>query len=204
MNNIKNSYVVDAESGRQSGHAPSFRKKIADCRYVLQPKFCFSLCRPMEWSPVASLLLSGCPSAIPRFVVPVIVDPVKALLQRTMTHISEKSEKGVFPTSTDADASTSVANIGCVLWVVTSLIHALPCFVCASIPESVPNPTATATRRFPGKEICGKLGRFCPTRTNTKPPGMSITAIVDAFDYFQIPESAVADSDALHTWSIAY
>lgn len=85
----------------------------------------FSRC-PRVGVSIALLLRRRGPTTIGRFVVPVVVDPVKTVpVPRTIAHINIKSRE-VVPPLTNGDPPSTVARILLMLWVAAALAHRGP------------------------------------------------------------------------------
>lgn len=88
-------------------------------------------CQQSVVAPVVGLLFGGCPSAVIRRVVAVVVDAIKPSARRRITHVGIESCERFAPSVADADATRTVANEGRVFFAVAAAQHAAPCAVFA-------------------------------------------------------------------------
>lgn len=88
-------------------------------------------CQQPVVAPVVGLLLGGCPSAVLRRVVAVVVDAVKPSARRRITHVGMELGKGFTPAITDPDSASTIANEGRVFFAVAAAKHPTPCAVLA-------------------------------------------------------------------------
>lgn len=108
-------------------------------------------------SAVAALCFLVCPPAVAGFVVPVVVDPVEAVLWRwPLTHVSkEVAERGAPPIAY-VDAATAIERISLVLLIAAAGDHPGPGFVLGRVGLSVGydpiGPGASARFDFAGAE----------------------------------------------------
>ena len=78
-------------------------------------------------SAVAMLLAPRRPATIPRFIVPVVVDPVDRMIRaRSTAHIREERRERRTPALTDGNTSPAVTVEPIALWIQASLLQRLP------------------------------------------------------------------------------
>lgn len=94
---------------------------------------------------VATLFNCCCPAAVSRFIVAIVVYPLQAVRWRWLPpHIREKVVKRLLPSFAHFYASTAVVFVVGTLWVVTSLIHGVPCVVLLGVTHAM-SPTSIST-----------------------------------------------------------
>ena len=157
---------------------PGFHSVVTNSLYFLplnkRPRFAIDRDDSIRPS-IARLFKRQCPSYVPWFVVPVIVDTVKAVsARRSGPHITQKCFKGRFPDRIDLDAAFSIANT---VNISTALLHPFPGFVffCpdktvfgVSRNEQVMSKAAAATR-IPCRQTSSSYDALFPAIATTSP-----------------------------------
>lgn len=127
-------------------HAPIFANDFVIHRLVFQPKdfapfgdtfgFAAKFHQPIS-ARISALNFLRRPAAVPRFVVPVIVDPIDGKGGvRPPPHILEKQRERV-PSRIDRDSSPSVAAVVLVVWISATTPHFEPYSVLGKVPPAV-------------------------------------------------------------------
>ena len=80
-------------------------------------------------APVAPLLLPCGPPTILRAVIPIVIYPVKRRSIGLVRHVGYKVRKAISPPVTNPNPPSPIEAICCIVRVVTSTNHALPCAV---------------------------------------------------------------------------
>lgn len=120
---------------------------------------------------VVCLLDMGCPSAIRRLVVAIVVDPVDRVLRsRAFAHISQERSEGRSPLRTDGNTTSGVSSIKRLIFPfgIASLQHVLPDAVfsgsASAMRDERPRPgnttPTTATRRDSARQTFGWRNLF--------------------------------------------
>lgn len=86
---------------------------------------------------ISALLLLCGPPAVPRLVVPIIVDAVDGCLWRLRPHVSTEGFKVVQPSVAHTNSATTIASIVGIRRVIASGFHSLPCGVFTTVGHAV-------------------------------------------------------------------
>lgn len=132
-------------------------------------------------SRVQALFFWGCPSAVARLVVAVVVDSVNAVVLRwTRTHVGEKLRKRELPGGAYSNPSPAVVSVTDAARGITAFNHLVPDCMFWVVRHSVVDHhfrcvfaiKATATEGATFYEACSKRRADRTTRTLTSPPGV--------------------------------
>jgi hypothetical protein len=134
-----------------------------------------------------TLLLAACrPTAIARFVSPVVVDAVDRQPRRRLSHIREEGFKTVSPSVADGDASTSVVGEARNVGVETAGFQRLPTPVgranfparrmamCSVFPSRA---NATATGSYSSFQIVAEHNEFRSAIAAASPKSVALSAV---------------------------
>jgi hypothetical protein len=139
-----------------------------------------------KFASIPILLRSGSPAAVLRRVVSIVITPLQHHLgMRTWSDIFKKRGKRLAPSFTDLNASSSVAQVIPVPWVLTSTDHSAPSVVfdCARTSMSnrpftdifeakTPTRTSVAT-----SQRCLVNNNFTPALTSTQPSSQKFSRL---------------------------
>jgi hypothetical protein len=97
---------------------------------------------------VATLFSSCCPATVARFIVAVVVYPLQAVRWGWLSsHVGEEVVKRLLPSLAHLDSTTAIVFVTSTVWVVTSLIHGIPCIVLRGMLHTV-SPASISTKRM--------------------------------------------------------
>ena len=110
-------------------------------------------------TPIVLLLATCCPSAVGAFVVAVIIDPIDFLIRVRLAHVCDKIREHK-PTITDGNSTSPVARVSGTIGVQTSLLHAEPNVVSATLALAV----CYVALMHEMDAFTGKAAGFAPAR----------------------------------------
>lgn len=88
---------------------------------------------------ISRLRFRGCPDAVARLVVAVVINPLQGHAFRSLTHVSEEVLERVPPSLADGDAPAAVPMISSGIRVEAPLFHGAPDVVGARLAHAVPD-----------------------------------------------------------------
>lgn len=122
---------------------------------------------------VSTLFLWGCPAAILRRVVAIIIDTVNGLSFRGVPHIFKEHQNAAFPSFADLDAFAAVACVVMPTRKVASIVHAFPTNQYPGARKAMGFISfvyaLSAFSRFSASKGYAVSGFCCPTVTLTDP-----------------------------------
>lgn len=138
-------------------------------------------------APIVGLFFSSSPTAVARLIITIIINAVyRKIWAWSYTHISVKVFK-LTPTFTNFNFTTTIIMIASIILVITSLNHAIPCFIFYGVFHPVNTYSFnldTATRGcMPRNKGVMTNDCFFTTRTFTNPITPISTAVAFFFNY---------------------
>lgn len=161
---------------------------------------------------VIRLLAWRGPSTITRFVIAVIVNPIKRMIsRRAWSHVCEKYLKGVTPLIAYADATTTVVMELGVVAIVASRFQIAPCrillrflhavrAVVVSADFAIQTPATLGTS---GNQTICQYGRSSTTGASAK-PSRAVPKIWRGLQHREAPKSSTFKSQLSHYCSITH
>jgi hypothetical protein len=146
-----------------------------------------------EFVTITNLFSGGCPSAIGRFVISVIVDPIDRMLFRWwFAHIGKKGFKTAAPSVAHLDSTASVSMEKISFGVIAPHDDSAPCDInfssaLAMCSRTIPKQlsfAASAIGAFSGTKIIARNGFNSATLAFTNPSWVPVFGILGIpFDY---------------------
>lgn len=143
---------------------------------------------------VIRLLPCGCPAAISRFIVAVVVDAVKRVTAtRSQPHVVVEVFKRVSPTVTNLDTTAAIIGVARITLVGTPRNQPVPRFVLGcSCQAMLPFMMVTsATSCFPGDQARRGYGLLVAALAAAQPYRVLIAVIAQIAYYSQVAETPV-------------